>query len=134
MRRFIRQRSDSSSAGIEMSPLIDMVFILLIFFLVTTSFVKESGVELRRPESSRARAISGGFVPVAITADGVVHCDGSVIAADDVDAIAAALQRAGSRRIVIQADHQAPTGLTLRVQDSCLSAGAERADVAALGP
>jgi biopolymer transport protein ExbD len=66
-------------AQIDMAPLIDMVFILLIFFMVATSFVRESGVDVTRPQSRTATAIDDGFVPVAVEANGVVHVAGRQI-------------------------------------------------------
>ncbi len=127
-----RLRSDRQRpAQIDLAALIDMVFILLIFFIVTTSFVRESGVAVDRPSSSRAAAVASGFVAVAITRDGSVHVGGRRVSAADHQAIAAALHEGGSRRVVIQADRQAATGLLLEVMDSCLAAGAEQVDVAA---
>lgn len=127
-----RLRKDRQQpAQIDLAALIDMVFILLIFFIVTTSFVRESGVAVDRPTSVRAAAVASGFVAVAITRDGSVHIAGRSIAPNDQQAIAAALHEGGSRRVVIQADRRATTGLLLEVMDSCLAAGADQVDVAA---
>ncbi|MFW5752486.1 MAG: ExbD/TolR family protein [Planctomycetota bacterium] len=123
-----------SQAGVEMASLIDMVFILLIFFIVTTSFIKESGVEIERPTSQRTVSVGGGFVPVAITRSGSVHIAGRGIAAEDSATVARVLAESGHDRVLIQADRQAPTGLLLRVMDTCRAAGASRVNVAAVAP
>ena len=117
-----------------MAPLIDMVFILLIFFMVSTTFIRESGVDVSRPESSFAESIDQGFVSVAIDARGGVHVGGKVIPADSVRGIAAAMDEAGKRRIVIQADRSVVTELLLKVLDTCKLAGAKQVDVAAIKP
>lgn len=130
MRRF-RRRAGADSAGLELSSMIDMVFILLIFFIVTTSFVREAGVEVRRPRSARAAAVRGGFLPVAVTREGAVYVAGRAVAPDDVAAMSRALRETRTDHVVLQADRLAPVGLALQVQDTCLSAGANRVDVAA---
>jgi len=69
-------------AGVElnMSPLIDMVFILLIFFLVTTSFVKESGVEIKRPIQSNAQTdVDKANLFILIDKDGYIFIDNQLI-------------------------------------------------------
>ena len=132
MRRVFGKRRDRRGAAVDMAPLIDMVFILLIFFMVTTSFVKESGVEVTRPESALAEGVEQGFVPVAIDEAGGVHVGGRIIPADSVRGVADALEDAGKRRVLIQADRTVPTALLLEVLDTCRLAGAEHVDVAAV--
>jgi len=115
-----------------MAPLIDMVFILLIFFMLSTTFVRESGVEVSRPASAFAESIDQGFVPVAVDANGGVHVAGRVIAPDSVRDIAAVLNESGRRRVLVQADRTVPTELLLQVLDTCRLAGADQVDVAAI--
>ena len=122
----------SRAAAIEMAPMIDMVFILLIFYIVSTSFVQDAGVVVDRPRSDSARAVTGRYVPVAITKAGSVHVAGRMVAADDGGAVAEALAEAGVRHMVIQADREVPTGLLLKVMDTCRAAGAESVDVVAI--
>ena len=132
--RFLAERRSRPAAAIEMAPLIDMVFILLIFFIVTTSFIREAGVEIDRPRSAQARSMTESFVPVAIHKAGSVHVAGRVIRPDDVAAITRAMAEASTWKIVIQADREVPTGLLLRVLDTCRMAGGEQVDVAAIRP
>jgi len=134
MRRGIltRRRRGGAGATIEMAPLIDMVFILLIFYIVSTSFVQDAGVVVNRPRSSSARPVTSRYLPVAITKLGTVHVAGRTIAPDEDTPIADALKKLGAKRVVIQADREVPTGLLLRVLDTCRAAGAEAVDVAAV--
>lgn len=126
------RRGRKSTAAIEMAPLIDMVFILLIFYIVSTSFVQDAGVTVNRPGSESARPVKVRYLPVAVTKGGTVHVAGRVVSADDREAVNRALSEANVTRIVIQADRDVPTGLLLRVLDTCRAAGAEAVDVAAL--
>lgn len=125
--------------SVDMAPLIDMVFLLLIFYIVTTSFIKESGVEVSRPESDRATREQGRFVPVAITAEGQIFIAGGVVgttqdAAGIQRIVAEQLQAQATSVAIVQADRAVPTGDLLSVMDACTAAGAERVDVAAVGP
>lgn len=131
--RVLGGKAGRRAAAVEMAPLIDMVFILLIFFVVTTSFVKEAGVEVSRPESAFAERVEEGFLPVAIDKGGGVHAAGRVLAPDAVRSIAALLSESGHKRVVIQADREVPTALLLEVMDTCKLAGARSIDVAAVG-
>jgi len=128
------RRRQGSGAVIEMAPLIDMVFILLIFYIVSTSFVQDTGVRIERPSSESAQPELNRYLPVAITKAGWAFVAGRAIAPDDREAIGRALREAGVRRIVLQADREVPTGLLLRVLDTCKAAGAEGVDIAALKP
>jgi len=67
--------SDSESVVINLTPLIDMVFILLIFFMVTSSFVKETGVEIRRPEAKTAMLQEQSRILITLTGNGLVWID-----------------------------------------------------------
>jgi len=126
------RRRRGAEAAIEMAPLIDMVFILLIFYIVSTSFVQDAGVVVNRPQSRSAEPLTTRYLPVAITKVGTVHVAGRTIAPDEEGPIAGALKELGAKRVVIQADREVPTGLLLRVLDTCKAAGAETVDVAAL--
>jgi len=98
------RRGRRSGAAIEITPLIDMVFILLIFYIVSTSFVQDAGVPIDRPHSASARLVTARYLPVAITKRGTVHVAGRTIRPDDAASIGAALRDTDTRTVVIQAD------------------------------
>ncbi|MFW5846022.1 MAG: ExbD/TolR family protein [Planctomycetota bacterium] len=127
-RRTARRQGD---AVVNMTPMIDMVFILLIFFIVTTSFLRETAVTIERPRSRAAAPVAGPYLLVALAADGSAHLPGGPIPIDDAAAIGAALRDSGAERVVIQADAAAATGRLLRLMDSCRASGAQAVDVAA---
>lgn len=118
-------------AQVDLAPLIDIVFILLIFFMVTTSFVRESGLEISRPESAFAQPETEAFLSVGIDAEGTVSVGGQRTTADNVRAVREALATAGIERVLVVADEATPTGLLLEVLDTCKRAGGSPVDVAA---
>ena len=118
-----------------MAPMLDMVFILLIFFLVTTTFVRESGVEVNRPAALTAEETRQSGLRLGINAAGHIYVDGQKI---DVRSIRAVTERFLAQNpdgsIVIVADQKVTTGLTVKVLDQCRLAGAQRIAVAAEAP
>ncbi|MFW5488705.1 MAG: ExbD/TolR family protein [Desulfovibrio sp.] len=133
MRRRLGYRSmENGSDEINMTPLIDMVFILLIFFLVTTSFVREAGIEVNRPSAQSAETKEKTNLLVAVAADGQVFIEGKHV---DIRAVRARMQRfladmpQGS--VIVVADKDASTGATLAVLDNCRMAGVKNISVAA---
>ncbi|WP_280561290.1 MULTISPECIES: biopolymer transporter ExbD [unclassified Chromohalobacter] len=130
MRRRRLQDVNDDAQEINLTPMLDVVFIMLIFFIVTTSFIKESGVEIDRPESSSATARPEAQVMVAITAEDAVWVDGQPVDAHRVgNEVASLMSDEGG--VVIQADRQSTTGLLIEVMDAIRDAGVENVAVAA---
>lgn len=129
------RRADKKTLELNIAPLIDMVFILLIFFLVTTSFVKETGVDISRPAATTAVAKTQSTILIGITKENTVHLDRREI---DVRAVRANVERALAENpegaVVIVADKDSRTGLVIEVMDACKLAGAENVSIAASLP
>lgn len=128
-----KQRRRSSE--INMTPLIDMVFILLIFFIVTTSFVKESGVDVERPVANTAVQKENVSVVVGVDADGVVWLDGRSM---DIRSVRPWMQQflaeTPEGAVMVAADAHAESGILIRVLDACREAGVKNVSVAARRP
>lgn len=128
-----KQRRRSSE--INMTPLIDMVFILLIFFIVTTSFVKESGVDIERPVANTAVRKENVSVVVGVDADGVVWLDGRSM---DIRSVRPWMQQflaeTPEGAVMVAADAHAESGILIRVLDACREAGVKNVSVAARRP
>ena len=71
-----RRRKQQEDAGIDLTPMLDIVFIMLIFFIVTTSFVKEAGIEVNRPNAETAERNEKGNILVAISENNEIFIDG----------------------------------------------------------
>jgi biopolymer transport protein ExbD len=132
MGRFRESSSeDGGEAGIDMSPLIDCVFILLIFFIVTTTFVEESGVEVDKPQAASASSLEKTSILIALTAKGEVVYGGRDIGVRGVRGIVTRmLQKDAETPVIVQADAAAQTGLLVRVVDEAKLAGARKVSIA----
>jgi biopolymer transport protein ExbD len=131
--RFLaRRRHGHQAIELNVIPLIDVVFFLLIFYVISTSFVQESTVPIQRPTSTQASTVGSGFVPVAIVKSGAIQVGPQVVDLAGVrDAVRAALDAGNTDKAVVIPDREVPTGLLLQVMDACTAAGAASVDVAA---
>jgi biopolymer transport protein ExbD len=134
IRRFRSRRSENARmVALNVIPLIDIVFFLLVFYVINASFEAESSVSIARPSSAQARTVGQGYVPVVITKSGSVYVNARLAAVSELSsAVGAALQDAGTDRAIIQADREVGTGQLLQVMDACSAGGAARVEVAAL--
>jgi biopolymer transport protein ExbD len=123
MRRNNRAAADDE-AQIDLTPMLDVVFIMLIFFIVTASFIKEAGVEVNRPEASTSDPKENVNILVAITATNEIWMDGRRI---DVRAVRANIERLHAENpkgaVVIQADNESNTETVVGVLDAAREAG-----------
>ncbi|MFQ3194079.1 MAG: biopolymer transport protein ExbD [Colwellia sp.] len=117
---------------INMTPMLDVVFILLIFFIVTASFVKEAGIEVNRPEAATAVKKERANILVAISDKGDVWINKRRV---DVRAVQANIERLKAENpqgtVVIQADKKATTDILIKVMDSARAAGVYDVSIAA---
>jgi len=127
-----RAWSDHRQVELNVIPLIDVVFFLLVFYVISTSFTPESAVSVERPQSSQATVSEVPSVQIAVTAEGEVVVGTRSVAASDIAlAVGAELARLGATRVVLVADRRVPTGTLLAVMDACTAGGAASVDVAA---
>lgn len=117
--------------GIDISPLIDCVFILLIFFIVTTTFVEETGVEVDKPVAQKIEQLEKNSIMLALTANGEVIYGGREIGLSGVrPTVSGMLQKEKEMPVIIQADTTTHTGLLVRVIDEAKLAGAVKVSLA----
>lgn len=121
---------DGNDAAIDMSPLMDCVFILLIFFIVTTTFVEETGVEVDKPQAASAAQLEKTSILLALSAKGNVVYGGRDIGISGVQQEVRRLLQKEMVPVIIQADENAPSGLLVRVIDEAKLAGAEKVSLA----
>ncbi|WP_182440205.1 biopolymer transporter ExbD [Colwellia sp. RSH04] len=109
---------------IDMTPMLDVVFILLIFFIVTASFVKEAGIDVNRPEAATAVKKDRANILVAISDKGDVWINKRKV---DIRSVQANIERLKAENpqgtVVIQADQKATTDILIKVMDSARAAG-----------
>ena len=123
-KRLLNQPTKQSDE-INVSPLIDIVFILLIFFIVTTVFVEETGVEVRRPQSASATQLEKQSILIAITAEGEVVWGGENITVRGVQGVVGRLlKQKKDQPVIIQADKAVTVEQYTQVHDEPVMAGA----------
>ncbi len=119
---------------INISPLIDMVFILLIFFIVTTTFVEETGVDVDKPQAASASALEKNSILLAVTAAGQVVYGGRELGLGGVRPLVKRLTQQDPMPVIIQVDEKAAAGLALKVLDESKLGGALNVSFAAARP
>ena len=130
MKRLYSSLQDDNDQQVDMTPLIDMVFILLIFFIVTTVFVKDKGMDIQRPSQSSAGQIAKNNLLVAITANGNIRAGGQELGINSLRSYVKSRLGVQGLPIVILADTKAPVGLLAEVMDECRMAGAQNISLA----
>jgi biopolymer transport protein ExbD len=112
--------------------MLDVVFIMLIFFIVTSSFVKEAGIDVNRPDAATAERKERGNILVAITETGQIWINKREV---DPRAVRANIERMHAENpqgsVVIQADENSKSGLVVQVMDAARLAGVYEVSIAA---
>ncbi|MCE2885279.1 MAG: biopolymer transporter ExbD [Planctomycetaceae bacterium] len=121
---------DSGEPGIDLSPMLDCVFILLIFFIVTTTFVDETGVEVDKPQAASAVQLEKTSIMIALTKKGEVVYGGREIGINGVQTLVKRMIAKEDVPVIIQADKEAPAGLLVRIIDESKLAGASKVSIA----
>ena len=123
---------EDDAEEINMTPMLDVVFIMLIFFIVTASFVKEAGIDVNRPEAATAVKKERANILVAISDKGEIWINKRQV---DVRAVQANIERLKAENpqgsVVIQADKKATTDVLIKVMDASRAAGAFDVSIAA---
>jgi len=130
-----KRRHGGDEAEINITPMLDIVFIMLIFFIVTTSFVKEIALDLNRPASEpREEKEIAEVITIRIAAGGRIEVGDRAV---DIRAVRANIEgelatRGFDTPVVVIADRAADSGLMVRVIDQARMAGAESVSLAAM--
>lgn len=136
MRRpFSALNTMDEESEINITPMLDIVFIMLIFFIVTASFTKEAGIDVNRPEAQTAVTQDRGAIFVAISDSGQIWINRRQV---DPAAVRANIERLHAENpqggVVIQADQNATTKLLVTVMDAARQAGVYNVSIAAEQP
>ena len=127
-----RSRDADEESEVNLTPMLDVVFIMLIFFIVTASFVKEAGIDISRPPAATAERKERGNILVAITENDQIWIDRRQV---DPRALRANIERLHAENpqgsVVIQADENSKNGLLVQVMDAARLAGVSNVSLAA---
>lgn len=112
-------KTNEGDSDIDMTPMLDIVFIMLIFFIVTASFLKEAGIEINRPDASTAVKADKANIMIAVSAKNEVWMEKRRV---DVRAVRANVERLRAENpegsVVVQADKEAKAGIVMEVVDA----------------
>jgi biopolymer transport protein ExbD len=124
MRRYLGSGEDNTEASVDITPMLDVVFIMLIFFIVTATFVKESGIDVNRPEAQTAVVKEKANILIAIDASNKVWINRREV---DIRAVRPNIERLHAENpkgtVVIQADRDSTNELLVQVMDASRQAG-----------
>lgn len=127
-----RRHASKDEPEINITPMLDIVFIMLIFFIVTTSFVRETGTEVDKPSAVTAEARTEGNILIAIRSDGEIWMNGGDL---ELHELRSEVERARAENpesgAVLIADREARTGRVIEVMDQVQAAGITRISVSA---
>ena len=120
------RRNESNVDNIDVSPLIDMVFILLIFFMVTTTFVKDMKLDLNRPSAASASMIKDKVIRIYIDQDREVYIDNQPVKVWALQSkLRELLRNTTQKNILVVTDSEIPVATLIDVVDECKMSGAE---------
>ena len=132
MRKRLNTKTTEQESEINLTPMLDVIFIMLIFFIVTTSFVKESGIEVSRPTAATAVKQERAGIFIAINDKGQIFLQKRQI---EIEAVRSNIEKLHAESpegsVVIQADKASETGVLIQVMDQIRLAGVKNISVAA---
>jgi biopolymer transport protein ExbD len=126
---------EEQEIGIDLAPMLDFVMNLLIFFIITTSFVKEAGITVDRPEALTAEHHESGNILIAIRSNGDVWMDRRQVELREVRPLVERLHiERPDDTVVVIGDKAAPAGVLAQVMDEVKLGGIEEVTVGAVSP
>lgn len=128
---FIKKRSRRESL-IDISPMMDMVFILLIFFIVTSTFTRETGIDVTKPKASSAKELAKESILIGITRQGTIHINETQVNLSSLQTILKQMMaESPDRPVIIVSDRDAPSGAIVDVLDECNMAKVRKVSISA---
>ena len=124
MRNFMQGNNEDEESSVDITPMLDVVFIMLIFFIVTATFVKESGIDVDKPSAATAIVQEKASILVAIDADNQVWINRRQVDLRSVRSIIERLHAENPKgTVVIQADKESINDTLIQVMDAARRAG-----------
>jgi biopolymer transport protein ExbD len=119
-----KQKNNTAVLAIDVAPLIDIIFILLIFFMVSTTFIRETGIEISRPRASDTHTLEGAPLRVSIAASGALYCEGKILDLEQLQGrVESFAERNPAEGVVIIPDESVSAGRLVAVMDITRLAG-----------
>jgi len=132
MNKFFQQQQQEEESEINITPMLDVVFIMLIFFIVTATFIKEAGIEVNRPDAQTAVKQEKANILIAIGPNDDIWIDRRQV---DIRSVRPNIERLHAENpqgsVVIQADKESKTDTLIQVMDASRQAGVYNVSIAA---
>ena len=114
---------------IDIAPLIDIVFQLLIFFMLTSSFVMQPGIKVNLPKAITSEVVNQENIEVVVSAENVIYLNGKVLTSQELNSL---LNQVAKRKqpILIKADKRASLGRVVEIWDMCRDLGITQTNIA----
>jgi biopolymer transport protein ExbD len=114
---------------IELTPLIDMVFLLLIFFLLTSNFIVQPGIKVNLPKAATSEIVQVENIEIVISGENVTYLNGKVVTTNDLKLL---IKQVAKRKqsILIKSDRRAALGRVVEVWDMCRDLGVSQVNIA----
>jgi biopolymer transport protein ExbD len=132
MKQFFNQTQVEDESEINITPMLDVVFIMLIFFIVTATFVKEAGIDVNRPDAATAVKQEKANILIAIGPNNDIWIDRRQV---DIRSVRPNIERLHAENpqgtVVIQADKESKTDTLIQVMDAARQAGVYNVSIAA---
>jgi biopolymer transport protein ExbD len=124
VRDFLKDRIEEEESSIDITPMLDVVFIMLIFFIVTATFIKESGIDVDKPSAATAVVQEKASILVAIDAENNIWINRRQVDIRSVRSIVERLHAENPKgTLVIQADKESKNDTLVQVMDASRRAG-----------
>jgi biopolymer transport protein ExbD len=115
---------------IDIAPLIDMVFQLLIFFMLTSSFVMQPGIKVNLPKAVTSEAIKYENIEIVVSAENVAYLNGKVITSGELKTLLKQVSKRKNQTILIKADRHASLGRVVEIWDMARDLGITEINIA----
>jgi biopolymer transport protein ExbD len=126
MFRSVQSREQSSGVLVDIAPLIDVMFILLLFFLVSSTFARDSGVSVTRPQASMTQSLEPTSMRVSVTAGGDIYAEGARVSIDELRSkVSSFVAREKRRTVIVIPDEEVSAGRLVEVMDAARLGGAD---------
>ncbi len=124
-----RAKIEKALTSMDFAPLIDVVFLLLIFFMLTSSYIFQPGIRVNLPRAITSEALSEKNIVITITAENLIYVDGKLVT---ISELSSRLKDVSDlrRSILIKADEKASLGRVVKIWDICRQSGISRVNIA----
>jgi len=120
------ERGKKIKTHLDIAPLIDIVFLLLIFFMLTANFIMQPGIKIKLPKAESARPEENNKIVIYISENNDIFLNNTKVSLADLgDGLCAELERSDKKAVILKADEKISLGLAVRVMDISKESGAE---------